>query len=145
LKRAVAQALFYLSCLSGSAATSCFGADLNSSWQPLGQAKIKKNIRATLPFRPELTLEQNNQNLQDHRTKSVIVSSTVPTKSLRSIQLVNHTARLQIDDQSFSGRVTAVMLSGDQQSLTVFAEISGPLTEQQNLSERDAGLLSVED
>jgi ribosome-binding factor A len=143
MKRVVAHAVFYLSCLSSSLAT-CTGAELSSSWQSLGQAKISKKSRTAVPFQPELSLEQNNRKLNDHRANSVIVSSTVPVSSLPRIQLVNHAARWQLENQTFSGRVTAVMLSEDQQSLTVFVEIADPQLKTQEFSGHKAGFLSVE-
>lgn len=125
-------------------ASLSFGANGNSSWQAVGQAKIKKNIRTAVPFRSDWTLEQNNRNLQNHRSKSVIVSSTVPTSTLSSIQLLNRSASWHLQNQAFTGRVTAVMLSEDQQSVTVFAEITIPKTDQHMYAIHEAGLLSVE-
>jgi hypothetical protein len=143
MKRVVAHAVFYLSCFSSSL-TICAGAELDSSWQTLGPAKISKKSRTVIPFQPELTLEQNNQNLNDHRANSVIVSSTVPVSSLPRLQLVNHAARWQLKNLTLSGRVTAVMLSEDQRSLTIFAEISDPHLKTQKFSEPNDGVLSVE-
>lgn len=140
MKRAVAHAVFFLCCLSSSIGI-CSGAELNSFWQTVGQAKVSKNIKSAVPFQPSLTLEENNRKLKSHRSQSFVVSSTVPLKNLSQIQLVNRSARWQFDGQAYSGRVTAVMLSADRQSVTVFAEISNP---PMSFSATSAGLLSVE-
>lgn len=143
MRRAVAHAVLYAFCF-GSSIGSCFGAEVNSSWQPLGQAKVQKNIRTSAPFRPELSLEENNRLLTAHRNKSIIVSTTVPVKKLSNLNLVNHSASWQLGNQAYSGRVTAVTLSADQTQATIFAEIVDADLPTNSLKGHEAGPLSVE-
>lgn len=143
MRHAVAHAVLYAFCF-GSTIGSCLGAEVNSSWQPLGQAKVQKKIRTSAPFRPELSLEENNRLLSAHRNKSIIVSSTVPVKQLSNLNLVNRSALWQLGNQAYSGRVTAVTLSADQTQATIFAEIVDADLPTNSLKGHEAGPLSVE-
>ncbi|MFO0942641.1 MAG: hypothetical protein U0930_18040 [Pirellulales bacterium] len=143
MRLAVAHAVLYALCFSSSIENS-FAAEVNSSWVTLGQAKIQKKIRPTVTFNPELSLQQNNELLNKHRSQTIIVSSTIPVSQLRSLKLVNKPVQLQIDSSTFNGRVTAISLSSDQSQATVFAEISDGQLSSANLSDKEAGLLKIE-
>ncbi len=95
-------------------------------------------------FRPELSLQQNNQLLQEHRSKTTIVSTTIPVNQLRSVKLVNKPVQWQVDQSLFGGRVTAVSLSSDQSQATIYAEISDSRISTTSLSEQAEGLLKIE-
>jgi hypothetical protein len=145
MKRAVAHTVIVVACFANLTGVS--RADINSSWQSLGQTKIHKNINTVVPFRAELSLAENNQRLKAHRVNSIVVSVTVPTAELSSLRLVNHPAKWQLADQNFLGRVTAVSISGDQQFATIFAEIGDARLQQLDLRQHDLdhdGLLSIE-
>lgn len=143
MRRAVAHAVLYALCI-GSLIGNSIAADVNSSWVPLGQAKIQKKIRPTTMFRPELSLQQNNELLQEHRNKTIIVSTTIPVNQLRSVKLVNKPVQWHVDQSYFGGRVTAVSLSSDQSQATIFAEISDSRISTIGLSEQVEGLLKIE-
>lgn len=143
MRRAVAHAVLYAFCF-GNTIGSCLGADLNSSWQTVGQAKVQKKIRTSAPFRPELSLEENNRLLAAHRTKSIIVSSTVPANQLSNLKLINRSASWQLGNHAYSGRVTAVTLSADQSQATIFAEIVDVDLPANSLKGHEVGALSVE-
>lgn len=143
MKRAVAHAVLFTLCISGFGRKS-IGADVNSSWTPVGQAKVQKKLRTTTPFRPELSLQENNELLNQHRRKSIIVAATVPVSELRTVKLVNKQVQWQTEQSSFAGRVTAVTLSSDQSQATVFAEISDDQNSNADLKNLTLGLLSVE-
>lgn len=144
MRRAVAHAVL-LVCSFGCQIGMCFGADLNSSWKPVGQAKVKKKIRATVPFRPELSLAENNQRLREHRQQSVVLAASVAVDEVADLHLVNRGASWQFGEHTFLGRVTAVMLSGDQSQVTIFAEITDPEFQSYKWTGQEAGLLRVED
>ena len=143
MKRAVAHAVLYALCISSLIGNS-FAADVNSSWVTLGQAKFQKKIRPTTTFNPDLTLQQNNELLNKHRSQSIIVSSTIPVSQLRSVKLVSKPVQWQIDQSTFEGRITAVSLSGDQSQATIFAEISDSRLSSADLSGNETGLLKIE-
>jgi hypothetical protein len=143
VNRTVAQAVLTLLCMTASM-SQILGAGINSSWTELGQAKASKKSNTVVPFQPELSLDQNNQNLVEHRARSITISTIVPINKVDQLTLVNHAVRWQLEDQVYSGRVTALMLSQDRQSLTVFAEISDPKLDSKKISRKSEGLLSVE-
>lgn len=104
-------------------------ADENRSLKPVGQVKVEKNKKnlGVVVYRPDLSVAQNNQRLEEYRAQTSSFSVAVPRRLLTVMSpeqqgLVNRSVKLDIQGQSYFGRISAVMLDGSQNA-TLFAQI----------------------
>lgn len=141
MRRAVAHAVICLACLGMTPSTRA--ANINSSPKLVGQAKVQKNIKTTVVFRPELSLQENNSRILAHRETSFVISITLPVDRLDSLRLVNRSVDWNCQGQLFSGRITAVSLSADRQQVTLFAEISDQYRAKEHFTGQESGLLRI--
>jgi hypothetical protein len=116
----------------------------------LGQVKIQKNNKnlATIAFRPELSLEENNQILAVHRSKTTSWTLTLPASKLlvagrQPNDLVDRPILIDTSNQRLQGRITAIVLSPSQQA-SIFAQFDHQAsdTSQRTIAE-ETGVLSI--
>jgi hypothetical protein len=143
IMRAHAQIALFWSCLVASQ-SSLFAADINSSGKDLGQAKIEKKNLGTIAFRPELSLQQNNQSLQQHRTRSATASIEIVDAGRYAFDSswVNRPVRFQYDQHVYSGRISSIMIGAQGQPATLFATLD-VAADQPRLTAGQRGQLSV--
>lgn len=125
-------------------------AEEHTSWKLLGQVKIQKNNKnlATIAFRPELSLEENNQILAVHRSKTTSWTLTLPASKLlvagrQPNDLVDRPILIDTSNQRLQGRITAIVLSPSQQA-SIFAQFDHQAsdTSQRTIAE-ETGVLSI--
>jgi hypothetical protein len=129
---------FYFSC------HCVLATDVNNSWKVLGQAKVQKKLRnGTMKFRPELSLEENNTQIESYRSQSVSVVASLPLQARDDWKLVNRSVQFHAGSNHFGGRITAVMIGADS-SVTVFAQVDcGPEVEHLEIPDGFSGYLSI--